>query len=91
MRLHDRDDAARAAVGLARRAQDGGDLDGDGIDFTPLTLAIDDDEPATLAVEPEAPAGTAWEIVFQPHADMYAKANEAATDANDAAPVTNTR
>ncbi|WP_374574329.1 chemotaxis protein CheA [Phenylobacterium sp.] len=57
---------------------DGG-LDGGEIDFTPVTLAIED-EPAAEAAAPaaeEAPATNAWKIVFKPRTEMYAKANEA--------------
>ncbi len=64
---------------------DGGldDLDGDGsldggeIEFTPVTLAIEDDAPAFEPVVEEGPARQLWRIAFKPHAEMYAKANEA--------------
>ena len=56
---------------------DGDDLDGGEIEFTPLTLSIDDEAPAPLPVMDETPSTQVWNIVFQPRTEMYAKANEA--------------
>ncbi|MFN3521764.1 MAG: chemotaxis protein CheA [Phenylobacterium sp.] len=56
-----------------------GELDGGEIDFTPLTLTIEEDPVAEAAPEAEAePAATpSWTIIFKPRSEMYAKANEA--------------
>jgi len=56
---------------------DGG-LDGGEIDFTPLTLSIEEDAAPLAPPVPEIPTAQVWEVYFRPRAEMYAKANDTA-------------